>query len=303
MDLSIVIPVYNEERNIAPLYQKLRDVLRHTGKKYELIFIDDGSTDNTFLELKNISQKDKQVKAIRFQRNFGKSAALSAGFDNVKGSIVITMDGDLQDDPGEIPKLLEKVKDSDLVVGWRYRRSDTLWKKLPSKLFNFLVTLFTGVRVHDSNCCFKAFKKKVVDNINLYGELHRYIPSIAYWKGFKVGEVKVMHNKRIHGKSKYGSSRLLKGFLDLITVKFLMQYSTRPMHLFGGVGLILSSLGSMVIVFLYLRKFLFGIRIGSVPYLFILGVLSVILGMQFVSLGLLGEMIIGKSRIKRYIIK
>jgi len=214
------------------------------------------------------------------------------------------MDGDLQDDPKEIPRFIEKINQGfDLVVGWKAKRKDPITKKIASKLFNLLIRLFTRVKVHDSNCCFKAYKKEVAKSISLYGELHRYIPSLAKWKGFRMTEIEVEHNKRKFGKSKYGVTRLWKGFLDLITVKFLMEYSNSPLYLFGSLGIVLSLLGFGTIIAMYIRKYLFGILIGQRQYLFILGVLAAILGIQFISLGLLGEMVVSSSRDKKYIIK
>ena len=289
MKLSLIIPVYNEQDNVLPLYNKLKAVLEYD---HELIFIDDGSKDNTYEILKNIQKKDSKLKIIRFRNNFGKSEALSKGFKHAKGDIIITMDGDLQDDPEEIPRFIEKIKeDYDLVVGWKYKRQDPLSKTIPSKFFNFLIKVLTGVKIHDSNCCFKAYKKEVVKNLKIYGELHRYIPSLVNWKGFKVTEIKVKHHKRLHGKSKYGFSRLLKGFLDLLTIKFLIKYSKKPLHFFGSIGIISFLLGALISVYLVYEKYFLNINIGSRPML-ILGVLLLIIGVQFICLGLLGEMIL-----------
>jgi len=289
MKLSLIIPVYNEQDNVLPLYNKLKAVLEYD---HELIFIDDGSKDNTYEILKNIQKKDSKLKIIRFRNNFGKSEALSKGFKHAKGDIIITMDGDLQDDPEEIPRFIEKIKeDYDLVVGWKYKRQDPLSKTIPSKFFNFLIKVLTGVKIHDSNCCFKAYKKEVVKNLKIYGELHRYIPSLVNWKGFKVTEIKVKHHKRLHGKSKYGFSRLLKGFLDLLTIKFLIKYSKKPLHFFGSIGIISFFLGALISVYLVYEKYFLNINIGSRPML-ILGVLLLIIGVQFICLGLLGEMIL-----------
>ena len=289
MKLSLIIPVYNEQDNVLPLYNKLKAVLEYD---HELIFIDDGSKDNTYEILKNIQKKDSKLKIIRFRNNFGKSEALSKGFKHAKGDIIITMDGDLQDDPEEIPRFTEKIKEGyDLVVGWKYKRQDPLSKTIPSKFFNFLIKVLTGVKIHDSNCCFKAYKKEVVKNLKIYGELHRYIPSLVNWKGFKVTEIKVKHHKRLHGKSKYGFSRLLKGFLDLLTIKFLIKYSKKPLHFFGSIGIISFLLGALISVYLVYEKYFLNINIGSRPML-ILGVLLLIIGVQFICLGLLGEMIL-----------
>lgn len=290
-EISVVIPVWNEEENIKQLYSELKEVLDNLGREYEIIFVDDGSTDNSFKILQKIHEKDNKVKAIRFQRNFGKSAALSAGFENSKGNIVFTMDGDLQDDPKEIPNFLEEIeKGYDLVVGWKFRRRDPLSKRLPSKIFNKLTSFLTGVRVHDINCCFKAYKKEVIKNINVYGELHRYIPALVHWKGYNVSEIKVNHRPRKHGRSKYGSMRLLKGFLDLITVKFLVSYAGRPLHLFGIIGLLFALIGFLLSMYMLYIKYFLGELIGDRPLLFA-SILLVIVGIQFISIGLLGEMI------------
>ena len=289
MKLSLIIPVYNEQDNVLPLYNKLKAVLKYD---HELIFIDDGSKDNTYEILKNIQKKDSKLKIIKFRNNFGKSEALSKGFKQANGDIIITMDGDLQDDPEEIPRFIEKIKEGyDLVVGWKHKRQDPLSKTIPSKFFNFLIRILTGVKIHDSNCCFKAYRKEVVKNLKIYGELHRYIPSLVNWKGFKVTEIKVKHHKRLHGKSKYGFSRLLKGFLDLLTIKFLIKYSKRPLHFFGSIGIISFLLGTLISIYLLYEKYFLNINIGSRPML-ILGVLLLIIGVQFICLGLLGEMIL-----------
>jgi len=298
--ISIIIPTYNEEKNIPLLYKSLNSVL---GKyNYEIIFVDDGSIDNTFNIIEDISQKDKKVKVISFQRNYGKSAALSAGFDNSKGDIIITLDADLQDDPKEIPRFVEKIKNGyDLVVGWKFKRKDPLTKIIPSKFFNFLTSVLTKVKIHDINCGFKAYRKGVVKNINVYGELHRYIPILAFWKGYKIGEIKIEHHPRKYGKSKYGTSRLFKGFIDLITVKFLTTYGRKPLHLFGLIGFLCFFFG--IISGLYLTVVWFIEKgIGDRPLL-MLAVLLVVLGVQFISLGLLGEMVIHDRKKKNYQIR
>jgi glycosyltransferase involved in cell wall biosynthesis len=298
--LSIVIPTYNEEKNIPMLYKELKSVLDKY--QYEIIFVDDGSFDNTFNIIKSVAQKDKKVKLISFKRNYGKSAALSAGFENAKGDIIITLDADLQDDPKEIPRFIEKINQGyDLVSGWKFKRKDSLTKIISSRFFNFLTSMLTKVKIHDINCGFKAYKKEVVKNINIYGELHRYIPVLAFWKGYKIGEIKVEHHPRMYGKSKYGATRLFKGFLDLITVKFLMSYGKRPLHLFGLIGLLCFLLGVILGIYLTYLWFI-GKGIGSRPLL-MLAVLLVVLGVQFVSLGLLGEMVTSTSKKKDYTIK
>jgi len=291
--LSIVIPTYNEEKNIPILYKELKSVLNEY--QYEIIFVDDGSSDNTFPIIKSVAQKDKKVKLISFKRNYGKSAALSAGFENAKGDIIITLDADLQDDPKEIPRFIEKINQGyDLVSGWKFKRKDSLTKIISSRFFNFLTSMLTKVKIHDINCGFKAYKKEVLKNINIYGELHRYIPVLAFWKGYKIGEIKVEHHPRMYGKSKYGATRLFKGFLDLITVKFLMSYGSRPLHLFGLIGMLCFLLGAIIGLYLTYLRFL-NYKIGDRPLL-MLAVLLIVLGVQFISLGLLGEMIISKKK-------
>ena len=290
--ISVVIPLLNESENIAVLYENLNKVVSSYNNR-EIIFIDDGSTDNTFEILKHLHEKDSTVKIIRFRRNFGQTAALSAGFEHASGDIIITMDGDMQNDPEDIPRLLEKIDQGyDMVCGWRAGRKDPLLtKKIPSRMSNWLACRLTGVRLHDSGCTLKAFRSEVIKNIRLYGEMHRYIPAVASWMGVSIKEIPVKHNQRMHGKSKYSASRLLRGFLDLMTVKFLLSYSTRPMQLFGIPGFISGILGVLIGGYLaYIRLFL-GEGIGDRPLL-MLAVLLTILGIQFISMGLLGEIII-----------
>ncbi len=290
-DISIVIPLFDEEANIEKLYGQLKTVLQDLNKEYELIFIDDGSTDNSFSILQDFHEKDKTVKVVQFRRNFGKSAALSVGFKYAKGKIIVTMDADLQDDPREIANFIKKLDEGyDIVSGWRFERKDSFSKTLPSKLFNYLTSLLTGIKIHDFNCGFKVCKKEVIENINIYGELHRYIPVLAHWRGYKVGEIKVRHYPRGGGSSKYGIGRLFRGFTDLLTVMFLTRYAKRPLHLFGAVGVLFFSIGVIINLYLLLLK-LFGHGIGERPLLF-LGVLLTVIGLQIISTGLIGEMIV-----------
>ncbi len=302
-DLSIVIPAYNEEKNVFLLYDELNDVLKKLKKKYEIIFVDDGSKDNTFSVLKKIARLDKKIKIISFQKNFGKAAALSAGFNEASGKIIITMDSDLQDNPKEIPRLIEKLnKGYDLVVGWRYKRKDHPLRKINSKIFNILVRILTKIEIHDSDCNLRAMRKEVAKNLNLYGGLYRYIPSIVSYQGYKIGEVEVTHRPRRFGKSKYGITRLFTGFFDLITIKFLLSYKKAPMHLFAIFGSILTLIGSLISLYLAFIRLILKIRIGERPLL-LLGVLLMIMGVQFISIGLIGEMITSKENGKKYIIK
>lgn len=298
-NISIIIPVHNEEENIPKLYDKLYSTLSLIGKTYEIIYIDDGSTDSTFEKIKSI--KDSRVKVVRFQRNYGKAAALSCGFKKLKGNIVITLDGDLQDDPKEIPRFIEELKKYDMVSGWKSKRYDPVSKTLPSRFFNWLTRFITGVKINDFNCGYKAYHDYVVKNISLYGELHRYIPALVQWRGYSIGEIEVEHHPRIHGESNYGIERLLKGFLDLITVTFLMLYKKRPLHMFGGIGLLLGFSGLLISIYL-MFLWIFGEQIGDRPLL-MLGILLTVIGAQFVSLGLIGELITNSRNNDDYIIK
>jgi glycosyltransferase involved in cell wall biosynthesis len=291
VDLTIIIPIHNEEDNIHLLYQKLKSTLSALKLKYEIIIVDDGSTDSSYEKIFRLHDQDPDIRIIKFRKNFGKSTALNAAFRHAKGEIVITMDGDLQDDPEEIPHFISKIKEGyDLVSGWKYPRLDPVTKTLPSKFFNKLTCLILGVDLHDFNCGFKAYKHVVVKNLQLYGEMHRYIPALAAWNGFKITEIKVAHHPRHSGTSKYGFSRLIKGGLDLITVKFLTNYASRPLHVFGLPGFFSLVLGSVIGIYLSYLRFFEDAKIGDRPLL-ILSVLLIVLGLQFISIGLLGEMI------------
>ncbi len=263
-DISIVIPLFKEEKSIRELYQKLKKVLTKIGKRYEIIFIDDGSKDNSFSLLEELHKQDKNIKVIQFRKNFGKSAALDAGFQSAQGEIVITMDGDLQDDPEEIPKFLAELKKGyDLISGWRIKRKDRLSKRLSSKIFNRVTSLLTGIKIHDLNCGFKAYRKEVIDNFRVYGELHRFIPVLVQWQGFKVGEIKVIHRPRKYGKTKFGPPRFMSGFFDLLTTLFITRYTTKPLHFFGLIGLVLFLLGLGINLFLVIWKYTVGLIISS----------------------------------------
>ncbi|CUT04097.1 glycosyltransferase family 2 protein [Candidatus Kryptobacter tengchongensis] len=289
--ISIVIPLYNEVESLPELYDQIKEVVKTNRYNYEIIFVDDGSTDGSLDVLKKIRQNDKNVKIISFRRNYGKSAALAIGFEYAKGDVVITMDADLQDDPHEIPNLLKKLNEGfDLVSGWKKKRYDPLTKTIPSRIFNFVVSTLTGIKIHDFNCGLKAYKKSVTQDIKVYGELHRYLPVLAHWAGYKIGEIVVQHHPRKYGKTKFGISRFLKGFLDLLTVMFTTRYFKRPLHLFGTVGLVIFLLGFGITFYLSLLKLIENISLSNRP-LFILGVMLTIVGVQFISIGLLGEMI------------
>lgn len=290
-DISVVIPVYNEEKNVELLYKELTTVLLSLPKTFEIIFVDDGSKDNTRSIVRNISNHDPSVKIIELRKNFGKSIALNTAFRNLNGNIIITMDGDLQDDPHDIPNFLQELSMGfDMVVGWKFFRDDPVTKTFPSKIFNILTRMATGVELHDFDCGFKSFTREVTDTIYLYGEMHRYIPVLVAGNGFSISEIKIHHRPRKWGHSKYGFSRLIKGFLDLITVKFLVSYSSRPLHVFGLTGLISFASGVIIGIYLLFLKYFENMPIMERPLL-LLSILLVILGFQFLSIGLLGEMI------------
>lgn len=298
--LSVVIPLYNEEESLPELSLQLESVLKRTvGDRYEVIFVDDGSTDNSFEVIKQIRNRNNKFKCIRFRRNYGKSAALSAGFAEANGVIVVTMDADLQDDPEEIPNLIKKLKEGyDLVSGWKKHRKDPLTKTIPSKFFNFITSLITGLKLHDFNCGLKIYKRDVVKNINVYGELHRYIPALAKWEGFKVTEIPVVHHPRRYGKTKFGFSRFIKGFLDLITLVFTTRFFKRPMHFFGTIGSLLALTGFAIDLYLVIEWFLGQTFLSNRP-LALFGITLIIVGVQLFSFGLIGEMIT-KNSLEKY---
>lgn len=290
--LSIVVPAFNEEGNVPALHTALTDVLDLTGLDYEIIFVDDGSTDGTWQSIAAIAREDPRIVALRHRRNFGKARGLATGFAAAEGDLILTMDADLQDDPEEIPRFLSKLDEGfDLVSGWKQRRQDPLGKTLPSRFFNLTVRQMSGVPLHDFNCGFKLYRSSVVRNIRLYGELHRFTPVLAHAEGFRVGELPVRHHPRRWGTSKYGWSRLLKGFLDLVTVTFLTEYRQRPMHVLGLPGVIAFAVGVLIGVWLTAEKVLTGASIGNRPLL-LLAVLLMVVGIQFLGLGLLGELLV-----------
>ncbi len=304
--ISFVLPVCNEEESLRDLYRQVSDVMKQQPDDYEMIFIDDGSTDGSFDVLREVYQNDRKVRAIQFRRNFGKSAAYNAGFQNAKGEIIITMDTDLQDDPDDIPLFLEKIDEGyDLVVGWRYNRSDPLNKIVPSKIFNKIVHIVTRIPLHDFNCPFKAYRREIIEEIEVYGELHRYIPVLARSKGFSLTEIKIKNLPRHHGKSKYGIERYPRGMLDMLTAIFITRFATRPMHLLGLSGIIVCAIGLGILSFFTIAHvmYILGIladvqwRIHERPFLS-LGILLMIVGTQFFSIGLLGELFITKSSSK-----
>jgi glycosyltransferase involved in cell wall biosynthesis len=290
MEVSVVIPLYNEKESLPELTQRIVDILEKMNLRYELLFIDDGSDDGSLPLLKQLQKQCAHIKIISFRKNNGKSAALAEGFQIAQGEIIITMDADLQDDPEEIPSLIEKINSGyDMVSGWKKKRHDPLKKKIPSKIFNKTTSLLTGIKIHDFNCGLKAYRQEVIKEIPVYGELHRYLPVLAHWRGYRVGEVIVKHHPRKFGITKYGWRRFFHGFFDLLTVLFLTRYRQKPLHLFGFFGLLSFSLGFVISLYLTILWFQ-GQGIGNRPLLF-LGILLIIVGMQSFSIGLIGEMI------------
>ncbi len=290
-DLSIVIPVFNESESLEDLCVRLKTILTSLNRPYEIIFVDDGSRDGTSEKLEALHAKDPMAKVIQLRDNFGKAVALSVGFEHAAGDIIFTMDGDLQDDPREIPRFLEMLDQGfDLVSGWKHERKDPVGKTLPSRIFNRTVSWMTGIKLHDFNCGFKCYRRDVIQNVRIYGELHRFIPVLARWKGFKVAEIKVEHHPRMHGVSKYGMERFTRGFLDLLTVLFLTRYLKRPLHFFGGIGLLCLMPGLALSVY-FGMQWLFGYPMHVRP-LMVFGWVAIIMGIQFISMGLLGEMLI-----------
>jgi glycosyltransferase involved in cell wall biosynthesis len=287
--LSVVIPVLNEEGNLRPLYESLTTVLKKHSKNYELIFIDDGSTDRSLEILREIAKQDAKVSTIIFRTNLGKSLALAAGFREAQGDIIITMDADLQDDPEEIPRFLKAHEDrNDLVCGWRKKRHDPLFKIFLSRIFNWVTRWVTGVQIHDFNCGFKSYRREILTQIKLHGDLHRYIPVLAVWRGYRIHEVQVLHHPRNQGQSKYGATRILHGFLDLLTIILVTRYDKRPLHFLGGTGILMTLFGLGINLYLS-TLWVIGYRpIGNRPLL-LLGILLSIMGIQFVFFGLLAE--------------
>lgn len=291
MDLSVIIPVFNEAKNIPILLKELKEVLEPSEYSYEILCVDDGSQDETFNILKEAVSQWNFLKVVRLRKNFGQTAALSAGFDLAEGDIIITMDGDLQNDPRDIPALVKQIKEGyDLVSGWREKRQDPFFsRRLPSMIANKIISWVTGVNLHDYGCTLKAFKKDVAKHIRLYGEMHRFIPAIASWIGVTIAEIPVNHRSRKFGRSKYGISRTIRVVLDLITVKFLLTYSTRPIHVFGLWGFLAGLAGLGLAAYLTIQRLFFAIPLANRPIL-LLAILMIFIGIQFISMGLLGEL-------------
>jgi glycosyltransferase involved in cell wall biosynthesis len=292
IEVSVILPVLDEVESLGVLHRELTEALQRLGRSYEIIFVDDGSRDGSFQRIEKLRLEDPRVRAMQLRRNFGKAAALAVGFGEAQGDVVVTLDADLQDDPAEIPKLLSRLEDGfDLVSGWKQDRQDPRSKTWPSRLFNWVTGFLTGVRLHDFNSGFKIYRREVVQEIRLYGELHRFIPALAAWRGFQVTEIPVHHRARRYGRTKFGSARLWRGFLDLLTVLFLTRYTRRPLHLFGGLGLIAWTVGFVV------NAYLTGIWLsGAEPIghrpLLAFGVLSMLVGVQFFAVGLLSELVL-----------
>ena len=306
--ISVVIPLLNEADNLQELYSRLKAALEPIKKSYQIIFVDDGSIDSGFEILRQISLSDPSIQVIRFRRNFGQTAAMSAGFDHAEGEVIIPLDADLQNDPGDINRLLEKLEEGyDIVSGWRAKRKDGfILRRLPSILANWLIVTMTGVKLHDFGCTLKAYRREVIENINLYGELHRFIPVLGRQIGAKITEIKVTHHPRTKGQSKYGISRTIRVILDLIMIKFLMSYATRPIQSFGLIGLLSFLVGFVICGYLSIGKLFFpaGVSQGWLSYLFsqtslverlpmlVLGVLLLLTGIQLISVGLISELVI-----------
>jgi glycosyltransferase involved in cell wall biosynthesis len=291
--ISVVIPLLNEEESLPELARQLENVLERVARgKYEVIFVDDGSTDESFRVIQDIHARNQRFKSIRFRTNHGKSAALAIGFSECKGDIVITMDADLQDDPNEIPSLVAKLEEGyDLVSGWKRKRHDPWHKTMPSKLFNAVTSRMSGIRLHDFNCGLKGYRREVIENVQVYGEMHRYIPALAHWEGFRVTEIPVQHRARQHGVSKFGMSRFLKGYLDLLTVMFTTRYIKRPLHFFGAVGSLFAVVGFVTDLYLVIEWSLGRTSLSNRP-LALFGVAMIIVGVQLISIGLIGELIV-----------
>ena len=291
--ISVVIPAYNEEKNIPILYDRLKKVLDTIGDEYEILVVDDGSTDGTFAVLEEIAQKDKNLKVIRFKRNYGQTAAMYAGFQHATGDVIVTLDADLQNDPEDIPKLLQKLEEGyDVVSGWRRDRKDPFFsRKLPSMIANWIISRVTGIHLHDYGCTLKAYRKSVVQDLELYGDMHRFLPALTKRHGAKITEVVVRHHPRIYGKSKYGIGRTTRVILDILLVKFLNEYLNKPMYVFGSIGFFLLFAGLLALAYLVFLKVFLDENIGRRPLL-ILSTLSILAGIQLISTGILAELLV-----------
>ena len=303
MKISVVIPVYNEVESVEQLYKELIKVLS-SFDSYQIIFVDDGSSDGSVNVIKKIVENDINTKIIQFHRNYGKSAALGEGFKNADGEYIVTMDADLQDDPKEVPNLIAKLEEGfDLVSGWKKDRKDPLSKKIPSKFFNFITRLFTGVKIHDFNCGLKIYRQSVVKTLEIYGGRHRYIPALAGYKNFKVTEIIVNHRPRLYGETKYGGSRMFHGFFDLISILFLSKYTQSPLYFFGKIGLFTFLSGVGIEIYIIYLKYALNEPFAKHMALLMLGVLIIVIGIQFFSIGLVGEMIANSNQYKESRVK
>lgn len=293
--ISVVVPVFNEQGTLERLHREASEVLASVARDYEILFVDDGSRDGSTEVLDRLAQEDSRVRVFGFRSNRGKAEALNVGFREARGEVVVTMDADLQDIPSEMPRLLAALEDADLVSGWKETRHDPLGKTMPSKLFNWVTGRVSGLELHDFNCGYKAYRREVVKELELYGEMHRFVPVLAAWQGFRVAEVPVEHAPRTWGKSKYGFSRLFKGAYDLLTVYVLTRFENRPMHFFGSIGAVMGSLGFVVLLYMSFLRLVLDETIGNRPLLF-LGIVLFLTGLQLVSTGLVGEMIVRRTR-------
>jgi glycosyltransferase involved in cell wall biosynthesis len=291
LTMSVVVPLFNERDALEELYRRLSAVLRQQTQRYEIIFVDDGSTDGSLMKLREFRATDKSVRYIRFRRNFGKSAALAAGFRAARYNIIVTLDADLQDIPEQLPLLLEKLDEGyDLVCGWRHNRNDKLGKRIGSKIYNVVTAFLTGVRLHDLNCGFKCIKREILDEVMIYGERHRFIPVLASYRGFRLGEVKIDHAPRAYGSSRYGLERVLGGMFSLLTIILMTRYTNKPLHFFGFMGSFLFAIGFLIDAYLISLRIIQSQWLSNRPLL-IIGTLLIIVGVQLVLFGLLAEMI------------
>ncbi len=293
MKVSVVIPAYNEEENLPVLYERLKAVLDKLEGDYEILFVDDGSTDGSFEVLRDLARRDERVRVIRFRRNYGQTAAMYAGFEHATGDVIVTMDADLQNDPEDIPRLLRKLEEGyDIVSGWRKDRKDPfLSRRLPSKIANWIISKVTGVELHDYGCTLKAYRSEIAKRYRLYGDMHRFLPALARRFGARVTEIPVRHHPRLYGRSKYGIGRTVRVILDIFLVKFLNEYITKPLYVFGGIGFLLLTVGILIELYLTLLKIFTGADIGGRPLL-ILGVLLILAGIQLLSTGIIAELIV-----------
>lgn len=304
VDVSFILPVYNEEESLEILVREISEVCAKEKLAHEMIFVNDGSTDGTVDVIRGLMEQHETIGLVDFRRNFGKAAALNAGFSRARGRTVVTMDGDLQDNPYELPKMLAALEKADCVSGWKVKRLDPVDKTLPSRVFNFVVGKLSGIKLHDFNCGYKAYRREAIEALDLYGEMHRFIPVLLHWQGFRIAEVGVDHRARQFGKSKYGVTRIVKGFFDLMTVVLMTRFRTRPLHIFGALGLLFGTIGFLMLAYLTVLWFMGLGPIGDRPLL-LFGMLLMLLGGNLVGIGLLGELMRNAmaAREKPYVIR